>query len=1032
MPSDMLSLFADPPKSYRIQPFWFLNLDFNEAELRRQIAEMDEKGVGGAVLHCRHGLTVEYMSSEWLDMIGVCIDELKKRGMEAWLYDEDDWPSGTVGGKLTRAHPEYRMRYLRIQELRVQGGATWKTTLKTDDNTVLCVQAHRIEPGEGKVVFTGEVRDITDRVSGDKLQWEAPPGHWLVAVFWICPVAERVTWDRAYYLDTMNPEAVNLFKQMAYEPYLRFEQEFGRTIKGIFTDEPGLMIHDGYFGVTAMRTTVQDPQGTLPGTVIAWSHDFLNRFRELKGYDLKPKLLALLYDLGPDTRKIRCDYYDALVTWYIEAYHGNLSGWAEEHGLEYIGHTLEDPLWGAVRSQGNQLRVLETFSRPGLDYLGHGVGTRDNPFRILASKCGASVAHVQGKARVMCESFGGSGHGHTMAQRRLDANFMACLGVNMFIPHAFYYSFKGFRKTDWPPTEFYHSPFWPWYKPWADYLARLSLVQSTGTLVTDACILQPLLTVQMDLFREGQSDRNPPAQQLFNQISDLMLRLHHDYDYVDDSQLAQAKVNAGCVVFEGSRARYPLLVLPGCRVMSLEAARFIQQYFEAGGKIIAIGELPSECTDPAGDEPLRDMMAGVFGDVESGAGRNQSANGGVAVARVDPGDDLQLWLLQTVPQLVSPDVIIDDADRMPVEDLICSHRVDGVRHTFLLVNRGNEDIQGTLRTPLEGLVQEWSLESGATRHLPVGKRKDGRLCIPISLGPADARLVVIQTDQILPEGLVAPPEPELVDEIRLAPQWDLSVGDENVLILDRWDYTARDIEAQQKHHVGCPGQANTYKTAFEITSLPHTAKLVLDDVEQNIPSHVGFLSRTRNMEVFVNGKPAPPLEPSTWQDRYFAQTDIRDLLQVGTNTLEVHVISLLEPFQHLNEPVYLVGGFGVMDGTVTALPEQVHGPFNEQGFPHFVGIAAHRQTVEIPAQYATGHRLVLDPGEIDDCCRVIVNGQEVAIRLWPPFTVDITKALQAGANELVVEVANSLTNLYNKESRRSGISGPGCIRVYKA
>jgi len=103
--SDVIELFKDPPKEYRIQPFWFLNRGFDEQELRRQIAEMDDKGVGGAILHCRHGLSVEYMSDEWLDMIAVCIDEMKKRGMEAWLYDEDDWPSGTVGGRLTQTAP---------------------------------------------------------------------------------------------------------------------------------------------------------------------------------------------------------------------------------------------------------------------------------------------------------------------------------------------------------------------------------------------------------------------------------------------------------------------------------------------------------------------------------------------------------------------------------------------------------------------------------------------------------------------------------------------------------------------------------------------------------------------------------------------------------------------------------------------------------------------------------------------------------------------------------------------------------------
>jgi len=45
--------------------------------------------------------------------------------------------------------------------------------------------------------------------------------------------------------------------------------------------------------------------------------------------------------------------------------------------------------------------------------------------------------------------------------------------------------------------------------------------------------------------------------------------------------------------------------------------------------------------------------------------------------------------------------------------------------------------------------------------------------------------------------------------------------------------------------------------------------------------------------------------------------------------------------------------------------------------------------------------------------------------------VDITGAVREGVNEIVVEVANSLANLYDKESRTSGIIGPGAIRVLK-
>ena len=1031
--SEIIELFKSPPPAYRVQPFWFLNRGFDEAELRRQIAEMDDKGVGGAVLHCRHGLTIEYMSEDWLNMIGVCIDEMKARGMEAWLYDEDDWPSGTVGGRLTQPHPEYRMRYLRVQEMRINGGVTYQTRLQPDDNTLLAVQAWPYEETEEGLRLAPEPHDITEFYADGKLQWHAPLGKWLIAVLWECPVAERVTWDRGYYLDTMNPEAVNAFKSMAYEPYLRFREDFGATVKGIFTDEPGLMIHDGFFGVEAMRTTVEDPRGTLPGTIIAWTRDFLEKFEQLKGYDLSGKLLWLLYGSGPSVRKVRADYYDALVTWYIEAYHGNLSGWSREHGLQYIGHTLEDPLWGAARSQGNQIRVLEQFDRPGLDYLGHGVGTRENPFRILAAKCGSSVAHVQGKPRVMCEAFGGSGHGHTMADRKLDANFMACLGVNMYIPHAFYFSFQGFRKTDWPPTEFYHAPFWPWYRHFADYIARLSVFGSVGTHVSDACVLQPILTVQADMFADGHSVREPEAQQVFNEVSDLLLRLHHDYDYVDDSQLARAQVEDGRVKLPESAETYPCIVLPGCRVMSIAAARYLKTYFEAGGRLLALGQLPAECDDPQHDAELAQIISGIFGPGEEGqALRNDNEAGGIAIASPLRGQDLQLWLLQTMPQLVGPDVIVDDEERRPVEDIICCHRTTEGQELYLLVNRTKQDIEGIFRVRNEGLLQEWCLESGRVQTL-FGAEKDeeGWLSYRVALDPSAALLLALCPDQRATPGLAPPQQRKPVTQIKLDPHWQFSAGGENVFILDKWTFVPRDTEAGPKHGVGIPGQVNTYRADFFVEARPEAIRLVLDDVEQNIPSHVGFLSRRRNVEIYVNDKQAPALEPSTWQDRYFSQADISDLVVEGRNRIQIVTLSLLEPFQHLNEPAYLVGDFSVLNDALVAPLTTIHGPFSQQGYPHFVGIATYRQTIKVPSEYVEGHQFILDPGDVFDCCRVAVNGQEVSVRLWPPYQVDITEAVRAGSNEIVVDVANSLTNLYDKADRTAGLSGPASVWVLR-
>ncbi|NPV45457.1 MAG: beta-galactosidase [Armatimonadetes bacterium] len=1019
---DFAQQFLDPPRQYRPVPFWFLNHRLEEDRLRWQIREMATKGVGGVVLHARHGLQTPYMSDEWMRAIEICVEELGRHGMEAWLYDEDNWPSGTYGGKLTRENPQFRMRYLRVQSLRVAGGVTFQTTLQPDDNTLLCIQAVRIAD-EGSLAFQGDVRDITERYQDGRLRWEAPPGSWLVALFWECPVAAKVTFANGYYLDTMNEEAVEAFRRLAYDPYDRLSAEFGQTIKGVFTDEPGLMIHDGFFKTQAMRTTVQDLQRVLPGVVLAWTRDFETKFRAMHGYDLRPHLLGLVYDVGPDTGKLRADYFRAIGTWYVESYHGKLSLWCHERGLEYIGHTLEEPLFKQVRTQGNQTWVLTTMDRPGLDYLGHGVGTRDNPFRILSGKCAASVAHTQGKPRVMCEAFGGSGHGHTLLDRRLDANFMAALGVNMFIPHAFYYSFEGFRKTDWPPTEFYHQPYWEFYKEFADYLGRLSLVQSLGHHVSVAAVLSPNKTMYADMFRQGQANETPECQQLMEQVSEALLSLHYDYDFIDDTQLPLAEVRDGELAFPGSEETYMVVVLPGARVMSLAAATRLREFHEAGGSIIALGELPSEADERGQDEALRSIIAGIFTERDGQASTNPA--GGHALH--SRPKRVQEWLERHLPEVAAADVTIRNAEGRNLDSIICCHRSSAVGESYLLVNRTKEPQSCVFACPVQGRVQEWSLETGESAPVVTRVNDEDWLEVELEFEEAEARLLII-TPGAMPEEIAELPTPTVLDNLPLQPTWGFEAVGGNVAILDRWEFTARDIEAGNALHV--PEKVNTYRTVFQTAGRLDDVRLVLDDIEQWIPSHVGFLSGIRSLEVFVNGQQVPPLEPSRWQDPDYLWVQIGPYLEPGSNLIEIATISLLNPMHGLREPVYLVGAFAVDEAGVLA-PERgkMRGLHTDHGYAHFAGIARYRQTVDIPARLLGDTRVVLDPGEVLGCLRVIVNGKVVGTRIWPPYEVDITSAARAGSNEIVLEVAGTVGNLYSKETVPTGICGQAVIWV---
>ena len=1035
---ELYSQFLDPPATYRPQPFWFLNHKLEEERLRWQIREMAAKGVGGAVLHARHGLQTPHMSDEWLRMIGVCIDELRAQGMEAWLYDEDNWPSGTFGGKLTREHPEFRMRYLRIQTLRVSGGATFQTTLDADDNVLRNVEA--VPVGEDDVLKLEQARDITAHYQDGRFRWEAPAGNWLVAMYWECPVAAKVTFANGYYLDTMNEEAVSAFRALGYDPYDRFRDEFGQTIKGVFTDEPGLMVHDGFISTQAMRTRMGDLKHVLPGQALAWTRDFEEKFEKLCGYDIRPLLLGLIYDIGPQTNKLRADYFRAISLWYSQNYHGKLSLWCRERNLEYIGHTLEEPLFNQVRTQGNQTWVLSLMDRPGLDYLGHGVGTKDNPYRILSGKCAASVAHTQGKPRVMCEAFGGAGHGHTLLDRRLDANFMAALGVNMYIPHAFYYSFEGFRKTDWPATEFYHQPYWAMYKQFADYLARLSLVGALGQHVSGTAIVTPVKTMYTDMFRQGEPVKEPACQQWLNDLSETMLALHHDYDYVDDTQLHGAVVSEGKLGFPNSAETYGLIVLPGTRVMSSAAVSKLREFFAAGGKIIALGEIPAEADERGKDEGIAEIVEELFGKPDRhGLRRNTNEAGGIALA-ASP-QDLGQWLQEELPSLLPFDVSLEDAHGRPAADIICCHRRTDTIETYLLVNRSKQTQQCLFGCAQSGRIEEWSLSDGERGPVACLPRPGGGLQVSLEFEPAEARLLVITLGEPAEE-IAELPEPTILEHLELATQWDFEAQGGNVMILDKWEVTLRDIPVSNRLRV--PEKVNSYRTKFLVQGKPGKVRLVLDDIEQWIPSHVGFLSGIRSLEIFVNGQQAPPLSQSEWQDPDYLWVDITALLREGDNEIEIDTISLLNPMHGLREPVYLVGDFALRVGRpprpseaggapelreMMAPPQRkISGFFTEHGYPHMAGLGRYRQLVNIPERFV-GERLILDPGEVEGCMRVIVNGKTVATRIWPPYEVDITPAARGGSNEIIIEVAGTLGNLYSKEKRPFGLKGTAVIWI---
>jgi len=83
----------------------------------------------------------------------------------------------------------------------------------------------------------------------------------------------------------------------------------------------------------------------------------------------------------------------------------------------------------------------------------------------------------------------------------------------------------------------------------------------------------------------------------------------------------------------------------------------------------------------------------------------------------------------------------------------------------------------------------------------------------------------------------------------------------------------------------------------------------------------------------------------------------------------------------------------------------------DDGVKYFSGIATYTRSVEAPESwFRPGAQMLLDLGTVRDIAEVSVNGRALGILWKPPYQVDASGVLKAGANQLEIKVTNQWTN----------------------
>ena len=421
-----LNALNHPSRAYTPIPFWFLNGDLTHREIRRQLTDFCSHGVYGVVLHPRIGL------SRRIEYLSPVFFRYLRTAVET---------AAELGMKIVLydegMYPSGSAggQVVRDHPEWASRGIAWTEQLRSGDR-VLCKTAsgmlvERFSGGTIRGIHYGE----------DDGEPDAPASA-----------------------DILNPEAVERFVELTHEAYWReFREFFGSTIIGFFTDEPSIL-----------GRNVSDLQ--------PWTKGFGELFHAAGG-----RLEGLRALFAGEENDDTALYHRMILEREGNVYYARLSRWCEEHGIALMGHP----------HRSDDIEVEKYFHIPGQDLVFRWVAPEKGGTSGMDSvmgHCSADMARWMGRNRNSNECFGACNREDnpwyfTGADMKWIIDWLAVRGVNLYIPHAFYYSLKGKRTMERPPDVGPGNIWWPHYRKWADYMARLSCLRTETNAIPRTALL---------------------------------------------------------------------------------------------------------------------------------------------------------------------------------------------------------------------------------------------------------------------------------------------------------------------------------------------------------------------------------------------------------------------------------------------------------------------------------------------------------------------------------------------------------------
>ncbi|MFH1024253.1 MAG: hypothetical protein V1809_12805 [Planctomycetota bacterium] len=978
--------WKNPPMANRPAPFWSINDKLDTAETARQMNALLDGGYGGAFFHSRDGLVTPYLGKEWMENFAAALDVARRRGGHLWIYDEDRWPSGNAAGLVTEARPELAAKGMMFDvvtgaaapRLRPHGRvrATWRYEMEMEDpRTVRSFR--RLPPG---------ARRRPGRTCGVVVAADLLP---------------EVRWGGNPPVDLLDPATTREFLRRGVAPYDRFRKDYGRTIPGVFTDEPS-------------------PVG--PGWGRAqYSAALFRRYRKMFGEDMA-RVLPLLWLEGPNAERTRWRYWSAYTRQFVEAFTKPFAAWCGRRHLAMTGHYLgEDTLITQLKCVGGTAQPHYVHQQiPGIDHLRNQPGT-DQLFKNVTS-----VARQFGRRRVLCEIFGVSRHHQTFQEMRYLADRHIVNGVGFFCPHLAWYSMYGMRKHDYPPHFGEAQTWWPHIRPVHGYFSRLGMLLERADAVRDILVLNPAGALwglaRLPMFDDGgYPDIAKDVELRYSRLLEDIISLQRDFDTGDEGILAKfGRVEGRALRI--NRVTYKLIIVPPAPSYAKTTLALLARFAAAGGSVIFVGPRPEQTGWEAADG-WKKITGPSVEDVPY-----DRPSLGAAMDRVLP-----------------PHVTVRPEDGLPPGDFQTLHLAAGRTHYLFVINRNREVARSVVvGVPgVKGRAETLDALAGEARPAPNFLVR-GETVVPVDVPPGGSVLVRI-TAGAAPAPRPPAARPAVSAVIPLPMPCRFERLDPNLLVADRMAYSANGgrtwspeksdavVRAELRAKFGLPGNEWQPWRALKDGRFAGKGGRVI--LKYRLPGRISgmgalrlLVEKAEKYVIRLNGRQLPPADG--WMFDRTINTVPLPGLGAGENILELDYIHDL-----LGEPdaVMVAGDFGVrLDGQMARkfVPEPRHlaaGPWTAQGYPFYVG----RMRYHFDFRLARKARCELRLAEpVGSCFVVRVNGGVPETMYFPPWTLDISRRVRAGMNAVSVEVVGSLQNafgpMHHVDGAR-GYCGPGAF-----